>query len=139
MILAVAVWHQWWRLSPLASIPQSDGEVEKSRRVDAHSENTCVQTRVSMQMFSAAAVGAPLGVCLCSSRRVSADSVESEEYRAAFFHAWIFLLWSDTAGHVASETATEQSILEIASGSRESKRQQQSFQPSLHLSRCQRR
>ena len=44
---------------------------------------------------------------------------------------------SGTVGNITPKTATEQSVLEIASRSSKSQQQQQSFQPSLHPSSCQ--
>ena len=54
---------------------------------------------------------------------------ESGGCRATSFHAWFLLRRSGTVGNTTPETATEQSILEVASRIRQSKRQQH-FLPS---------
>ena len=78
---------------------------------------------------------------LCHSRRASrqlarrkAEGVGPLLSMPGFF---FFPARSGTVCNITPETATEQSILEIASRSSKSQPQQQSFQPSLHPSSCQ--
>ena len=69
---------------------------------------------------------------LCRCRQVSLPC-GMQRVSGHFFPFSLFILrGSGTVCNIRPETATEQSILEIASRSSESQQQQQSFQPSLH-------
>ena len=111
--------------------PARDGEVGGSRRVGASSETKHIQTQTNTYIYPAAvqqarrpaaAVGAP-AVPLPPGQPAPAESGRCRvtSFRACFL---FFLRRSDSVGNTKPETAAEQSILEIASRTRQSQRQQ---------------